>query len=189
MTGWQGHINYQVFVLCFICCHCQIISFCQLTHKDSIFGPSPPPPPQLHPTVHTIHSISSIHFAFHIIYQNILKNIPPHPYTNFLCPAMNKSLKAVKKMKGFMCHSPASTAVCMNQDYMSVIVPRNLDRKIVDRAKLINNAKYIRLGEPCKVSTTDHRRPINVSSLKKEKENGHPEVSSIAASHNVYQVI
>lgn len=92
-------------------------------------------------------------------------------------------------MKGFMCHSPASTAVCMNQDYMSVIVPRNLDRKIVDRAKLINNAKYIRLGEPCKVSTTDHRRPINVSSLKKEKENGHQEVSSIAASHNVYQVI
>ncbi|CAA3005266.1 protein SODIUM POTASSIUM ROOT DEFECTIVE 3-like [Olea europaea var. sylvestris] len=102
---------------------------------------------------------------------------------------MNKSLKAVKKMKGFMCHSPASTAVCMNQDYMSVIVPRNLDRKIVDRAKLINNAKYIRLGEPCKVSTTDHRRPINVSSLKKEKENGHQEVSSIAASHNVYQVV
>ncbi|CAI9770091.1 unnamed protein product [Fraxinus pennsylvanica] len=98
---------------------------------------------------------------------------------------MNKSLKAAKKMKGFMCHSPVSTAMCMNEDYMSVIVPRRLDKKIVDRAKLINNAKYIRLGEPCKVSTTDHRRSIDVSALKKDKEKEHQEVSSIAASYQV----
>ncbi|KAL2454612.1 Chloroplast-targeted copper chaperone protein [Abeliophyllum distichum] len=93
---------------------------------------------------------------------------------------MNKNLKAAKKMKGFMCHSPASTAVCMNQDYRSVIVPRRLDRKIVDRSKCI------RLG---KVSTTDHRRSITVSSLKKDQEKGSQEVSSITTSPNAFQVV
>ncbi|KAL2477488.1 protein SODIUM POTASSIUM ROOT DEFECTIVE 3-like [Forsythia ovata] len=90
---------------------------------------------------------------------------------------MNKNLKAAKKMKGFMCHSPA---VCMTQDYRSVIVPRRLDRKIVD------SAKCIQLG---KVSTTDHRRSITVSSLKKDQEKGSQEVSSITTSHNVFQVV
>lgn len=47
-----------------------------------------------------------------------------------------------------MCHSPGATAVCMATEPLSVIVQRkSLDRNLTEHARLINNNKYIRLGE------------------------------------------
>ncbi|KAL6964304.1 hypothetical protein U1Q18_035360 [Sarracenia purpurea var. burkii] len=51
-------------------------------------------------------------------------------------------------MRGFLCQSPAATAVCMTGDTRSVIVPRRRpERTLVDHASLINTTKYYtRLG-------------------------------------------
>ncbi|XAR49437.1 hypothetical protein NMG60_11032647 [Bertholletia excelsa] len=52
------------------------------------------------------------------------------------------------KMRGFMCHSPAATAVCMAGDPRSVIVPRRPDHRLVgDHVPFMNAAKYTRLVE------------------------------------------
>ncbi|KAK4401897.1 protein SODIUM POTASSIUM ROOT defective [Sesamum angolense] len=67
---------------------------------------------------------------------------------------MAMKMKTAKKMKGLMCHSHASTAVCMSQDYRSVVVP---DRTLVDHVRLINTTNYVRLGE-------QRRRSIHHSS-------------------------
>ncbi|XP_042493972.1 protein SODIUM POTASSIUM ROOT DEFECTIVE 1-like [Macadamia integrifolia] len=60
--------------------------------------------------------------------------------------------KTSKKMRGFMCNSPAATAVCITGDARSVIVPRRPDRSSValaHHAMLSNSlsSKYTRLVE------------------------------------------
>ncbi|XP_043718678.1 protein SODIUM POTASSIUM ROOT DEFECTIVE 1-like [Telopea speciosissima] len=77
--------------------------------------------------------------------------------------------KTRKKMRGFMCQSPAATAVCITGDTRSVIVPRmKPDRSSVGRrahhAMLINSSssKYTRLVESQRFSpfpTDNHPRP------------------------------
>lgn len=49
-----------------------------------------------------------------------------------------------------MCHSQASTAVCMStRDPRSVVVPRRVERSVfLDDTRLINYAKYSKLVEP-----------------------------------------
>ncbi|KAG8368696.1 hypothetical protein BUALT_Bualt15G0072500 [Buddleja alternifolia] len=100
---------------------------------------------------------------------------------------MSMNMKASKKMKGFMCHSQASTAICMAHDYRSVIVPRN-------QVRLANNTKYIRLGEQRRRTPEFVRRssfPVS-SSLKKDEENHYkPQeaANSLAISDNLFQVV
>jgi len=55
-----------------------------------------------------------------------------------------------KMRRGFMCHSQASTAVCMStRDPRSVVVPKRLQRTVfLDDTRLINYAKYSKLVEP-----------------------------------------
>ncbi|KAK4426848.1 hypothetical protein Salat_1453600 [Sesamum alatum] len=72
---------------------------------------------------------------------------------------MGMKMKTGKKLKGFMCHSHASTAVRMSQDYRSVVeVPRRPDTTVVDHVRLINSTNYVRLGE-------QRRRRLNIPSL------------------------
>ncbi|XP_041011803.1 heavy metal-associated isoprenylated plant protein 35-like isoform X1 [Juglans microcarpa x Juglans regia] len=52
------------------------------------------------------------------------------------------SMMTSKKTRGFMCQSPAATAVCMASDSRSVIVPRRSGRTLNDNKRLIKNAKY-----------------------------------------------
>ncbi|KAK6135380.1 hypothetical protein DH2020_030891 [Rehmannia glutinosa] len=98
---------------------------------------------------------------------------------------MSMNMKPSKKMKGFMCHSPSSTSVCMSQNRRSVIVPRRPERSTVDQVRFLNNTKYVRLGEQM-------NRSYPVSSLKKIQENVPQQVTtttSLAISDNVFQVV
>ncbi|KAL0384495.1 UNVERIFIED_CONTAM: protein SODIUM POTASSIUM ROOT defective [Sesamum radiatum] len=112
---------------------------------------------------------------------------------------MAMKMKTAKKMKGLMCHSHASTAVCMSQDYRrSVVVP---DRTLVDHVRLINRTDYVRLGEQRRRSINHSSsvgtRPFPVitdSCLKKDQEKMAQEAAttSLAISghdDNVFQVV
>ncbi|KAI3445710.1 hypothetical protein Pfo_002375 [Paulownia fortunei] len=103
---------------------------------------------------------------------------------------MAMNMKTAKKMKGFRCHSPACTAVCMSQDHRSVIVPRRPDRTLADQVRLINNTKYIRLGEQ-RATPASVRRSFPVTSLRKDQEKMPQEATttSLAMSDNVFQVV
>lgn len=106
------------------------------------------------------------------------------------------NMKTAKKMKGFMCHSPSSTAVCRSQDYRSVIVPRRPDRTLVDQVRLLNSTKYIRLGEQRAIPAASIRGSFPVSSLKNDQEKVPQEAAttttsttSLAISDNLFQVV
>ncbi|KAL9174594.1 hypothetical protein ABFS82_02G061600 [Erythranthe guttata] len=103
--------------------------------------------------------------------------------------------KTAKKMKGFMCHSTSSTAVCMAAlDYhRSVVVPR---RQPVDHQVKPVNTKYIRLGEQRAVSDSIRRlfHEFSILSLKKDQEKGvmlnnQEAATSLAINDNVFQVV
>ncbi|KAL7119422.1 hypothetical protein ACP275_02G062100 [Erythranthe tilingii] len=107
------------------------------------------------------------------------------------------NMKTAKKMKGFMCHSPSSTAVCMAAlDYhRSVVVPRR--RPVDHQVKPVNNnTKYIRLGEQRAVSDSMRRlfHEFSILSLKKDQEKGvmlnnQEAATSLAINDNVFQVV
>ncbi|KAF3434991.1 hypothetical protein FNV43_RR22078 [Rhamnella rubrinervis] len=114
----------------------------------------------------------------------------------------NKASPAKKKMMGgFMCHSQAATAVCMNPDFGSVIVPRRPtdDRTLIDDTRLstINNAKYTRLVESRRFSDQrlSDKRSVSVPSIRKRQAfEGHPkplqkQLSPDHSSDNVFQVV
>ncbi|XP_022967633.1 heavy metal-associated isoprenylated plant protein 35-like [Cucurbita maxima] len=74
----------------------------------------------------------------------------------------------MKKLGGFMCHSPAATAVCIPADPRSAVVSTSLARannlKNVNgiRVRLVNNAvKYSKLGKsPSAGTTNDVKKPV-----------------------------
>ncbi|KAK9096756.1 hypothetical protein Sjap_022253 [Stephania japonica] len=78
-------------------------------------------------------------------------------------------MKAGKNIRrGFMCQSPASTAVCMTGDHRSVIVPRRrqcANATSVDHSMLMVN-KYSKLAEPngSRFSSAYTNRPMTLSS-------------------------
>ncbi|KAJ8755023.1 hypothetical protein K2173_015535 [Erythroxylum novogranatense] len=67
-------------------------------------------------------------------------------------------------MKGFMCQSTAATAVCSVADPRSVILPRNsrpearMSHLLDNTNRFINNAKYSRLAESRRFSSSIKRR-------------------------------
>ncbi|KAK4438208.1 hypothetical protein Salat_0155000 [Sesamum alatum] len=114
---------------------------------------------------------------------------------------MGMKMKTGKKLKGFMCDSHASTAVCMSQDYRSVVeVPRRPDTALLDHVRLINSTNYVRLGEQrgrrSNIPSSVVGRSFPVSCLKKHQEKVAQEAddaitNSLAVSghHNVFQVV
>ncbi|KAK6916048.1 hypothetical protein RJ641_018909 [Dillenia turbinata] len=99
-----------------------------------------------------------------------------------------------KKMRGFMCHSPAATAVCTTGDPRSAIVPRRPDRTLVDHSKLINAAKYTRLVESRRYPPLNKRQVLGPS-LKRDRalpvrEKKPNEIApAITTSDHVFQVV
>lgn len=98
-----------------------------------------------------------------------------------------------RTMRGFMCQSPAATAVCMTADTRSVIVPRRSERTLIDSRRLIDNAKYSRLVES-PVLPLGRKRPYSVPCKKRGGQDPGLEPkalqkpSSLASSDNVFQV-
>lgn len=93
----------------------------------------------------------------------------------------------MKKMKGFMCHTPASTAVCMAHDYRSVIVPRRPDTSLLHQPRQINCSKPIRLGGKQDISAAVRSYPV--SFVKKDTKNRPDQIiKSLALSDQVFQV-
>ncbi|XP_059448500.1 protein SODIUM POTASSIUM ROOT DEFECTIVE 1-like [Corylus avellana] len=105
---------------------------------------------------------------------------------------MSMRSRTSKKMRGFMCQSPAATAVCMATDSGSVVVPRRSSnqRAQIDhrRLNMINNGKYTRLA-------VDDKRADFAPCMKREQDPEHlpkpplQKPSSIASSDTVFQVV
>ncbi|KAF8404546.1 hypothetical protein HHK36_009433 [Tetracentron sinense] len=102
-------------------------------------------------------------------------------------------LNRTKKMRGFMCQSPAATAVCMIGDPRSVIAPRRPDRTLVDHARFINNPKYSRLVQSRRFAMGDHSRSVSMSSISRERERKPSKIfttpTSLTSSDHVFQVV
>ncbi|XP_028753232.1 heavy metal-associated isoprenylated plant protein 3-like [Neltuma alba] len=110
------------------------------------------------------------------------------------------SLKSTnrKMRRGFMCHSQASTAVCMSTaDRRSVVVPRRPERSIfLDDTRLINYPKYSKLVEPLRFEPVD-KKALAVAAPKmkqKMRERGQDEEKEPRAVHQaptdqVFQVV
>ncbi|KAF7803698.1 protein SODIUM POTASSIUM ROOT DEFECTIVE 1-like [Senna tora] len=102
-----------------------------------------------------------------------------------------------KMRKGFMCHSQASTAVCMStRDHRSVIVPRRPDRNIfLDDTRLLNYPKYSKLVEPRRIGPADKKTvSIAIPEIKQKKEGGQDQEKEPKAFHqtpteHVFQVV
>ncbi|KAI9121413.1 hypothetical protein K1719_008446 [Acacia pycnantha] len=109
------------------------------------------------------------------------------------------SLKSTnrKMRRGFMCHSQASTAVCMStSDHRSVVVPRRPDRTIfLDDTRLINYVKYSKLVEPRRFEPVDKKAlSVAVPKIKQKRERGQDQEKEPKAFHQtptdqVFQVV
>lgn len=87
-----------------------------------------------------------------------------------------------------MCHSQASTAVCMSTgDRRSVVVPRKPDRAIfLDDTRLINYAKYSKLVEPRRFEPIDRKAlmSLSVQKIKQKRETGQDQEKEPKAFHH-----
>ncbi|KAJ7946700.1 Heavy metal-associated domain containing protein [Quillaja saponaria] len=107
---------------------------------------------------------------------------------------MNMKKNNKKMIRGFMCHSQAATAVCMNTDPWSVVVPRRPDRTIcVDNMRLINNDKYSRLGDQSHRISSANKKSVPVPSIKQrdqqDQENEHKTLQKTPPADHVFQVV
>ncbi|GMH03112.1 hypothetical protein Nepgr_004951 [Nepenthes gracilis] len=96
-------------------------------------------------------------------------------------------MKNSKKMRGFMCYSPASTAACVPGNVRSVIVPR----RAVDHRGLINAANYSRLVESGGRPTPATRRstPPSAERGRDLQQPKQPQQLASIPSSDVYQVV
>ncbi|KAJ8625758.1 hypothetical protein MRB53_034288 [Persea americana] len=92
-------------------------------------------------------------------------------------------------MAGFLCKSPAATAVCTTIDPRSAIVPRRPQRSSVDHAMLMD-MKYSRLVESRRFALAEKRSKA-MSAARRECRNPHntSNVSSLSTSDHVFQVV
>ncbi|CAL9043752.1 protein SODIUM POTASSIUM ROOT DEFECTIVE 1-like isoform X2 [Musa acuminata AAA Group] len=92
------------------------------------------------------------------------------------------------KANGLLCRSRSATAVCVPDDPRLMIVPRQLDRTLVD-------VKCSRLGDPRRFSSGDGRSVTLPMVMKKERvprkpSSGSNLISSFPPSnHHVFQVV
>ncbi|XP_051136383.1 protein SODIUM POTASSIUM ROOT DEFECTIVE 1-like [Andrographis paniculata] len=91
-----------------------------------------------------------------------------------------------KKLKGFMCHCPASTVVCMSQEYRSPGAGAG-------PGPLKHQPKYARLGAAksasCNLSFRDNNMNNQEIIIKEETVAPPPPEPSLAASSSVFQVV
>ncbi|XWS68324.1 hypothetical protein CRYUN_Cryun04dG0080500 [Craigia yunnanensis] len=96
------------------------------------------------------------------------------------------------KMRGFMCQSTSVNAACMAADPRSAVMPRRLDRILIDDTRLINNARYSRLVESRRF--VRDKRPIVTPFVRREQNQEqkpkplHKPVQ-LASSEHVFQVV
>ncbi|KAL5187709.1 Protein SODIUM POTASSIUM ROOT DEFECTIVE 3 [Glycine soja] len=90
--------------------------------------------------------------------------------------------------RGFMCHSQASTAVCMStRDPRSVVVPKKLERRVfLDDTRLINYAKYSKLVEPPRSNPVPK---IKLRGQDQVQANEPRELLKTQTDNNVFQVV
>ncbi|XP_042516053.1 uncharacterized protein LOC122090499 isoform X2 [Macadamia integrifolia] len=108
--------------------------------------------------------------------------------------------KTNKKIKGFMCQSPAATAVCMTGDKRSVIVPRRPDRSSsINRAHtMLIDSNYNHLLESQRFSPFADKHPmmsrqvppLPLSSFLKDRDRKQkPSSLTSSASNPIFQVV
>jgi len=93
-----------------------------------------------------------------------------------------------KMRRGFMCHSQASTAVCMStRDPRPVVVPKRLERSVfLDDTRLINYAKYSKLVEPPRSNPVPK---IKLRGQDQDQAKNEPrELLKTQTDNNVFQV-
>ncbi|XP_058077645.1 protein SODIUM POTASSIUM ROOT DEFECTIVE 2-like [Magnolia sinica] len=113
----------------------------------------------------------SSHSLFPQLLFNFSLSLSPPPTS--LSPSMKTA-----KMTGFLCQSPAATAVCMTGDPRSMIIPKRPNRSAVDRARPID-LRYARLAESRRFALGD-KRSLSMSSLAKRDHQ--PSMASNVAS-------
>ncbi|ESW31078.1 hypothetical protein PHAVU_002G207200 [Phaseolus vulgaris] len=94
-----------------------------------------------------------------------------------------------KMRRGFMCHSQASTAVCMStRDPRPVVVPKRLERSVfLDDTRLINYAKYSKLVEPPRSNPVPK---IKLRGQDQDQAKNEPrELLKTQTDNNVFQVV
>ncbi|KAK8518977.1 hypothetical protein V6N13_017772 [Hibiscus sabdariffa] len=104
-------------------------------------------------------------------------------------------MKNGKVKRGFMCRSTSVNAACMAADPRSVVMPRRLDRLLIDdhNKRLINNARYSRLVESGRFVGAD-KRTIVTPFVRNEQIQEHKPKSlqkpvQLASSEHVFQVV
>ncbi|KAK2383571.1 hypothetical protein P8452_38668 [Trifolium repens] len=95
-------------------------------------------------------------------------------------------------IRGFMCHSQSSTAVCMStRDSSHVIVPKRIEKNVFhDDTRLINFAKYSKLVES-PMSNHVPKIILKDNSVKNQKYQAiEPrELQKTPTTDNVFQVV
>ncbi|KAL3638104.1 hypothetical protein CASFOL_017974 [Castilleja foliolosa] len=109
---------------------------------------------------------------------------------------MAMNMKTSKKLKkGFMCHSPSSTLVCMPKDQRSMIVPRRPNISLDEQGRLVNCTGYVRLGDQHRAMPAPSitKSLPSISSLKKNQEKEPNGIANttipLAISDNAFQVV
>ncbi|KAK7319406.1 hypothetical protein RJT34_04127 [Clitoria ternatea] len=131
-------------------------------------------------------AIVYFHIAFKVC-KHFLFTIGTHFFPSRNSSSVMSLKSNNKKMRrGFMCHSQASTAVCMStRDPRSVVVPRRIERSVfLDDTRLISYAKYSKLVEPPKPN------PVPMIKLRDQDQAIQPtREPQKTPSDNVFQVV
>ncbi|XWS54477.1 hypothetical protein CRYUN_Cryun10bG0092800 [Craigia yunnanensis] len=97
------------------------------------------------------------------------------------------------KMRGFMCQSTAVNAACMAADPRSAVMPRRLDRLLIDETRLINNARYSRLVESRRFVGAGKRPIVTPFARREQNQEQKPKPLQksvqVASSEHVFQVV
>jgi len=93
-----------------------------------------------------------------------------------------------KMIRGFMCHSQSSTAVCMSirDSNQSVVVPKRIEKSVfLDDTRLINFSKYSKLVE------SPMSNPVTKITVREKSQSYQaiePRELQKTSTHNVFQV-
>lgn len=94
-----------------------------------------------------------------------------------------------KMIRGFMCHSQSSTAVCMSirDSNHSVVVPKRIEKTVfLDDTRLINFSKYSKLVES---PMSNPVQKIIVREKNQSYQAIEPRELQKTSTHNVFQVV
>ncbi|KAK8562720.1 hypothetical protein V6N13_018712 [Hibiscus sabdariffa] len=106
-------------------------------------------------------------------------------------------MKNGKMMRGFMCQSTSVNAACMVADPRSVVMPRRVERLLIDDqdTRLVNNARYSRLVESRRHVGADMKKPAVTTPFVKKEQNQQQKPKQLqqpvqlTSSEHVFQVV